>query len=140
MTEDKYLGNKSLIWHPGTGEMTAAQLAAIHTRHASAIRPIPSATALGYDHLMADADRGALLAELNRAMEEAARLQAILEELKEHHYAVLNTELESAQDITTGQWIQPVEICGTCHVFQGTYDPCARYMWPCPEARKLGME
>lgn len=82
MTEDKYLGNKSLIWHPGTGEMTAAQLAAIHTRHASAIRPIPSTTALGYDHLMADADRGALLAELNRSMEEAYRLRDELERVR----------------------------------------------------------
>lgn len=74
MTEEK-LFNPDLRWHPGTGEMTAAQLAAIHTRHGNAIRPIPSATALGYDHLMADADRGALLAELNRSMEEAYRLR-----------------------------------------------------------------
>lgn len=73
--DDDYLGEKDLVHHPGTGEMTAAQLAAIHTRHANAIRPIPSATVLGHEHLMADADRGALLAELNRAMEEAYRLR-----------------------------------------------------------------
>lgn len=84
MTEEK-LFNPDLRWHPGTGEMTPAQLAAIHTRHAGAIRPIPSATALGHEHLMADADRGALLAELNRTMEEAYRLRAIVEAVKALH-------------------------------------------------------
>lgn len=81
MTEDDRLTDKDLIWHPGTGPMTSAHLAAMHTRHANAIRPIPSGTVLGHEHLMADADRGALLAELNRATEEAARLEAEVERL-----------------------------------------------------------
>lgn len=89
MTEDDRLTDKDLIWHPGTGPMTSAHLAAMHTRHANAVRPIPSGTVLGHEHLMADADRGALLAELERmrearddyrdqlaaATEEAARLE-----------------------------------------------------------------
>lgn len=75
------------------------------------------------------------------ALREVERLhQGIVEVVKTLHPAVENTELESAQDITTGRWIQPDQICGTCHVFNGPYDPCSRYMWPCPEARKLGME
>lgn len=69
----KRLINRDLLWAPGTEELTEAQLNAIRTRHNYAIRPIPSKTALGYDHLMADADRGALLGELDRTR---AKLQA----------------------------------------------------------------
>jgi hypothetical protein len=65
MTDDS-LVDKDLIWHPGDGEISAAQMNAIRTRHANAIRPIPHRTAIGHEHFMADADRGALLAELDR--------------------------------------------------------------------------
>lgn len=65
MTDDS-LVDKDLIWHPGDGKISAAQMNAIRTRHANAIRPIPHRTAMGHEHFMADADRGALLAELDR--------------------------------------------------------------------------
>lgn len=68
---------------------------------------------------------------------EVDRLRSIVDAALTLHLAVANTELESAQDITTGRWVQPDQICGTCHVFNGPYDPCSRYMWPCPEARLL---
>lgn len=72
---DRYLGEKDLVHHPqGRRAMTAADLAAMHTRHANAL-PIPSGTVLGHEHLMAHADRGTLLAELNREMEEVERLR-----------------------------------------------------------------
>lgn len=58
--------NRDLIWAPGTGHITRPQMDAIRTRHNYAIRPIPSKTALGYEHLMADADRAALIAEVDR--------------------------------------------------------------------------
>jgi hypothetical protein len=64
--DDERLFNPDLRWAPDTDHITDAQMNAIRTRHASAARPIPSRTALGYDHLMADADRGALLAEVDR--------------------------------------------------------------------------
>jgi hypothetical protein len=60
------LVDKDLLWHPGTGDISPAQMDAIRTRHANAIRPIPHRTAMGHEHFMADADRGALLAELDR--------------------------------------------------------------------------
>lgn len=68
--DDERLINPDLIWAPGTDELTRAQLNAIRNRHAGAIRPIPSRTALGYDHLMADADRAALIAEVERLWAE----------------------------------------------------------------------
>lgn len=77
---DRHLGEKDLVHHPqGRRPMTAADLAAMHTRHANAIVPIPSATALGHEHLMAHADRGTLLAELNREMERVSDLEAEVE-------------------------------------------------------------
>lgn len=63
---DERLFNPDLRWAPDTNELTDAQIRAMLTRHANAIRPIPSRTALGFEHLMADADRGALLAEVVR--------------------------------------------------------------------------
>jgi hypothetical protein len=63
---DERLFNPDLRWAPDTDHITDAQMNAIRTRHASAAQPIPSRTALGYDHLMAHADRGALLAEVDR--------------------------------------------------------------------------
>lgn len=76
---DRYLGEKDLVHHPqGRRAMTAADLAAMHTRHANAL-PIPSGTLLGHEHLMAHADRGTLLAELNRQMEATARALSDLE-------------------------------------------------------------
>lgn len=70
---DTRLINRYLIWAPGTDELTEAQMDAIRNRHEGAIRPIPSRTALGYDHLMADADRGALIAEVDRLWAERYR-------------------------------------------------------------------
>lgn len=72
-----------------------------------------------------------------RIIDERNRFKWMVDAALTLHPAVANTELESAQDITTGRWIQPAQICGTCHVFNGPYDPCSRYMWPCPEARIL---
>ncbi len=66
MQEPERMTNAALRWAPGTDDLSDAQLSAIRERHKSAIRPIPSRTAIGYDHLMADADRGALLAEVER--------------------------------------------------------------------------
>jgi hypothetical protein len=74
MEHEEKLFNPDLRWHPGTGPVTSAHLEAMRTRHANAIRPIPSATALGYDHLMADADRGALLAEVERLRAEREKI------------------------------------------------------------------
>jgi hypothetical protein len=53
---------------------------AIRARHHYAIRPIPSKTALGHEHLMADADRGALLAEVDRLEALIRALEAFLPE------------------------------------------------------------
>lgn len=64
--DEERLINRDLLWAPGTDDLTRAQMDAIRTRDANAIRPIPSRTALGYDHLMADADRSALIAEVDR--------------------------------------------------------------------------
>lgn len=64
--DDERLFNPDLRWAPTTDELTDAQIRAMLNRHANAIRPIPAKTALGYDHLMADTDRGALLAEVVR--------------------------------------------------------------------------
>ena len=74
MNEERLI-NRDLIWAPGTDQITDAQMNAIRTRDANAIRPIPSQTALGYDHLMADADRGALIGEVDRLND---RLVAVL--------------------------------------------------------------
>lgn len=63
------LMRKELRYHPGANKLSPAQLAAMHNRHHNAIQPIPSKTALGYEHLMAHEDRGALLAEVNRLNE-----------------------------------------------------------------------
>lgn len=73
---DERLINRDLIWAPGTDHLTEAQKEAIRTRHANAIRPIPSQTVLGYEHLLADADRGALIAETDRL---EVNLVAVLE-------------------------------------------------------------
>lgn len=64
--DDDRLINRDLIWAPGTDHITGAQMDAIRTRDANAIRPIPSQTVLGHEHLMADADRAALIAEVDR--------------------------------------------------------------------------
>jgi len=77
--DNERLIDRNLLWAPGTDHITEAQLSAIRTRHNYAIRPIPSQTALGYDHLMADADRGALLAEVDRMYQENKRLRLELE-------------------------------------------------------------
>lgn len=68
--DDERLINPDLLWAPGTDQLTKEQFTAICNRHANAIRPIPSRTALGYEHLMADADRGALIAEVERLWSE----------------------------------------------------------------------
>lgn len=72
--------NRDLLWAPGTDKLTRAQMDAIRTRDASAARPIPSGTALGYDHLMADADRSALIAEIDRLQEALAKTREFAEE------------------------------------------------------------
>ena len=78
---DRYLGEKDLVHHPqGRRAMTAADLAAMHTRHANAL-PIPSGTVLGHEHLMPHPDRVTLLAELNRQMERVFDLEAQVERL-----------------------------------------------------------
>lgn len=80
---DRYLGEKDLVHHPqGRRAMTAADLAAMHTRHANAL-PIPSGTVLGHEHLMAHADRGTLLAELNREMERTRTAEKDRDGLRE---------------------------------------------------------
>ncbi len=66
MSDEDRLIHKDLIWAATEEEVTPTQLEAMRTRHLNAIRPIPSATVLGHEHLMADADRGALLAEVGR--------------------------------------------------------------------------
>ena len=68
--QDDRLTDKDLIWAPGTDHITQAQMDAMITRDANAIRPIPSRTVLGHEHLMADADRAALIAEVNRLWTE----------------------------------------------------------------------
>jgi hypothetical protein len=68
--EEKRLIHPDLLWGPSLDGIPGPQMEAIRTRHVNAIRPIPSRTALGFDHLMADADRGALLAELDRTRAE----------------------------------------------------------------------
>lgn len=73
--DNERLVNRDLIWAPGADKITAAQMNAIRTRDTTAIRPIPSRTALGYDHLMADADRTALLAEVDRLNNALAAAQ-----------------------------------------------------------------
>lgn len=80
MDEEERLINRDLIWAPGTDGITRAEMDAIRTRDAHAIRPIPSRTALGYDHLMADADRSALIAEVDRLQEALAAARAFAEE------------------------------------------------------------
>jgi hypothetical protein len=77
--DDDRLINRDLIWAPGTDELTSAQMDAIRMRDNYAARPIPSKTALGYDHLMADADRSALLAENDRLHEKLAATQEFAE-------------------------------------------------------------
>jgi len=77
---------------------------------------------------------------LKQARRERDTAQAHITAVRELHPRVPNTERESAQDPVTGHWIQPAEICGECHVFEGTYDPCSRYMWPCPTIRALDKE
>lgn len=78
-SDGERLINKDLLWAPGTDRLTNGQLEASRTRHENAIRPIPSRTALGYDHLMADADRGALIAEVDRLRAELAATRAFAE-------------------------------------------------------------
>jgi hypothetical protein len=70
MDEEEHLINRDLIWAPGADDLTRTQMDAIRMRDANAIRPIPSRTALGYDHLMADADRRALIAHVDRLEEQ----------------------------------------------------------------------
>lgn len=72
--DDDRLINQDLIWAPGTDHITASQMDAIRTRDANAIRPIPSQTVLGHEHLMADADRTALIAEVDRLLAERVAL------------------------------------------------------------------
>lgn len=62
--------HRDLVHHPGTRPLTNVDLEAMRTRHANAIRPIPSGTVMGHEHLMADADRGSLLAEVRRLEDE----------------------------------------------------------------------
>jgi len=78
MDEDRLI-NRDLIWAPGTDDLTSTQMDAIRMRDANAIRPIPSKTALGYDHLMADADRRALIAEVDRLEAKLAATQEFAE-------------------------------------------------------------
>jgi len=80
MDEEERLINRDLLWAPGTDKLTRAQMDAIRTRDASAARPIPSRTALGYDHLMADADRSALIAEVDRLQEALTKTREFAEE------------------------------------------------------------
>lgn len=80
MDQEERLINRDLLWAPGTDNLTRAQMNAIRTRDASAARPIPSKTALGYDHLMADADRSALIAEVDRLQEALAKTREFAEE------------------------------------------------------------
>lgn len=72
---DERVLNRDLLWAPGTDAITESQMSAIRTRHSSAAQPIPSKTALGYDHLMAHADRAALLAEVDRIRSENAAIK-----------------------------------------------------------------
>lgn len=77
--DGEQLINRDLLWAPGIDRMTDAQLEAARTRDANAIRPIPSRTALGHDHLMADADRSALIAEVDRLRADLAATRAFAE-------------------------------------------------------------
>lgn len=83
MDEEERLINRDLLWAPGTDHLARAQMDAIRTRDASAARPIPSRTALGYDHLMADADRSALIAEVDRLQEALVKTREFAEECAE---------------------------------------------------------
>lgn len=74
--DEERLVNLDLMWATSTEGVSDTQLMAMRTRHNYAIRPIPSKTALGHEHLMADADRGALLAEVDRLREQR---RAVLE-------------------------------------------------------------
>lgn len=77
---DRRLVDKNLIWSATAEGISDTQLQAMRMRDANAIRPIPSRTAMGYDHLMADADRTALLAEVDRLREALDELQLHLAE------------------------------------------------------------
>jgi hypothetical protein len=119
--DDTRLINPDLLWAPDTDHLTASQLEAIRTRHANADRPIPSGTAMGYDHLMADADRGALLAERDRL---AASNVAVLK---------IHRPVEE-QDRRTKEIYY---YCWECSD-NGGDGSRGHYLWPCDTATAAG--
>jgi hypothetical protein len=81
-------------------------------------RPIPSQTALNYDHLMADADRAALIAEVDRL---DGRLVAVLDIHRP----------ETAVSRSTGKTYQ---YCVECSDDSGDGSR-GHFMWPCDTAK-----
>lgn len=116
--DDDRLINRDLIWAPDTNWVTDAQMEAIRTRDNNAIRPIPSKTVLGHEHLMADADRSALIAETDR---RGARLDDVL-----HIHRP-----EEAVYRPTGETYQ---YCWECSD-DGGDGSRGHIMWPCDTAK-----
>lgn len=169
MTEDDRLVEKDLIWHPGERPPTKDQMSAIRNRHHYAIQPIPAGTALGHDHLMAHADRGTLLREVDRlsashadcqpeAWAAAARVARELRTENERLRLALVQAESGAQVAVDGgvAYLQEVKrLEGVMDAFRAIHAPvevpqvgkCCKAnhgvawkRWPCREAELLDME
>jgi hypothetical protein len=146
---DERVLNRDLLWAPGTDAITESQMSAIRTRHSSAAQPIPSKTALGYDHIMAHADRAALLAEVDRLRAENAAQAAKLEAVRKIQQQRRNSAMVTSEQLAAMRgWNDAVDAIRealnpcTCSLtdpstwttYGGLTEPGSTYQWEpdCP--------